>query len=111
VLRTLGLELSPQKTKLVVFSPNNRDLYKTRKGQKEKDREDRWRINVREHVVYNSEGVKILGLPLRADLKWNQWVAETVRKTAGVNDILGWLRHALLLLRLYKSLVRARIEY
>jgi hypothetical protein len=40
VLQALGLELSPQKTKLVVFSPNNRDLYKTRKGQREKDRED-----------------------------------------------------------------------
>jgi hypothetical protein len=35
---------------------------------------------VREHVVYNSEGVKFLGLPLHAHLKWNQWVAETVRK-------------------------------
>jgi hypothetical protein len=44
-------------------------------------------------------------------------VAETARRTAGAVDILNWLRHTrrgadlLLLLRLYKSLVRARTEY
>jgi hypothetical protein len=56
-------------------------------------------------------------LPLHAALKWKQWVAETARKTAGAIDILSWLRHTwwgadpLLLLRLYKSLIRARTEY
>jgi hypothetical protein len=70
-----------------------------------------------DYVAPNSEGVTFLGLLLHAALKWKQWVAETARKTAGATGILGWLRHTcwradpLLLLRLYKSLVRARIEY
>jgi hypothetical protein len=46
-----------------------------------------------------------------------EMVAEVARKMAGGIDILSWLRHTwwgadpLLLLRLYKSLLRARIEY
>jgi hypothetical protein len=50
-------------------------------------------------------------------MKWKQWVAEAARRTAGAVGILSWLRHTwwganpLLLLRLYKSLVRGRIEY
>jgi hypothetical protein len=69
-----------------------------------------------ETVVRNSEEVKVLGLSLHAALKWKQWVTEAARKTAGAIGILIWLRPMvgsgpLILLRLYKSLVRARIEY
>jgi hypothetical protein len=72
---------------------------------------------VRDYVVPNSEDVKFLGLQLHAVMKWKQWVAETTRKTAGAIDILSWLRHTwwgadpLILLHLYKSLVRTRTEY
>jgi hypothetical protein len=75
-------------------------------------------IEVRGYVVPNSEEVIFLELPLHTALKWKQWVAETTRKTSGATDILNWLRHTrwavdplLLLLCLYKSLVRARTEY
>jgi hypothetical protein len=50
-------------------------------------------------------------------MKWKQWVVEAARKTVWATVILSWLRHRwwgadrLLFLRLYKSLVRARIEY
>jgi hypothetical protein len=39
-LQTLGLQISPQKTKFMVFSPNNRDFYKKRRGKRERDRND-----------------------------------------------------------------------
>jgi hypothetical protein len=48
---------------------------------------------VRDYVVPNLEEVKFLGLPLHAALKWKQWVAEVIRKTAGAFGILTWLRH------------------
>jgi hypothetical protein len=72
---------------------------------------------VRDYVVPILEVVTFLGLLLHAALNWKQWVAETARKTAGATGILSCLRHTwwgadpLLLLRLYKSLVTARIEY
>jgi hypothetical protein len=75
------------------------------------------KVKVRNYVVSNSEEDKFLGLPLHAALKWKQWVAAAARRTSGAIGILSWLRHTwwgaepLLLLRLYKSLVRARIEY
>jgi hypothetical protein len=35
-LQTLGLEISPQKTKLMVFSPNNQDCYQKNEGERGK---------------------------------------------------------------------------
>lgn len=40
-LQNLGLEISHQKTKLMVLSPNNRHFYKIGRGKRENDRDDR----------------------------------------------------------------------
>jgi hypothetical protein len=72
---------------------------------------------VRDYVVPNLEGIKFLGLPLHAALKWKKRVAETARKTAGAIDILHWLKHTwwgtdpLILLHFSKPQVRAENEY
>lgn len=101
-LKNSGLEIAPEKCQLCIFN----DL-----------KNGSWSIKIDKKKIKSQKSVKFLGITFEASCKWNIQVETIKKKCIGPLSILNYLRSTwkgadpCLLLRLYKALVRSRIEY
>lgn len=108
LLDSLGLELSCSKSKFLVFSKN--DSWRNKNG-------DSWRIKVDNTYISSSNVVKFLGMYFRSSLRWSFHINELVKKCLNASKVIKCLRKTwwgadpILLLRIYRALVRSTIEY
>uniref|UniRef100_A0A1B6C2K7 Uncharacterized protein n=1 Tax=Clastoptera arizonana TaxID=38151 RepID=A0A1B6C2K7_9HEMI len=105
LLSQLGLELSLDKTKLMVFS---KDTNLTKRNLK---------INIDGHQISNCKTVKFLGINFHTNLNWTTHLKEIIVKCENPIRTISCLRRTwwgadpAMLLNLYKSLVQSRLEY
>ncbi|CAD6215528.1 GSCOCG00000337001-RA-CDS [Cotesia congregata] len=106
-LEQIGLDLSVPKTKLCVFSKKRKDFANR----------DNWKVKVKGADVWHDEAVKFLGLWLHSELKWSNHIKELEKRCRNASKTINCLRGTWwgadpsLLLRIYRALIRSRIEY
>lgn len=104
-LAAIGLEVAPEKCRLLVFSSNR------------KIRNQNWIINVNGGPIESVKDTKFLGVIFENTLKSNKQIHAIEKNCAKPIIILKWLKSKWwgadpeILLRLYKALISARIEY
>lgn len=102
---SLGLELAPDKTQLCIFNRNNNQ------------RDRFWSIRVRNTIIHAVPSVRFLGIVFQNNLKWNRQIDRIVASCSKPMAVMSFLRTTwwgsdpALLLSIYKSLVRSRLEY
>ena len=100
----IGVELSPEKIKLVVF--NKRQKYP----------EDTISLKINQHTIMNSENVKFLGVNLDSALSFREHINEIHAKCSKLINTIKFLRevwwslHPDTLITIYKSLIRSRMH-
>jgi hypothetical protein len=100
-----GLEISLGKCKLVVFTDNQKLKHRV------------WTVVIDGKVMESSKTVKFLGLHLESSLKWSLQVEHIRQKCLKPMSVIKYLSRTwkgadpALLLRLYRALIRSRIEY
>lgn len=103
-LSVIGLDLSPEKTEIVVF--NNRNF-----------RTGSIAFSIGDQTRHNSHAVKFLGVHLDAKLSYRAHIDKLYIQCSKTLNIIKFLRgvlwgcHPGTLLCIYKSLVRSRLEY
>ena len=101
---SIGLEIAPEKSQLVIFS-------------KTKIKEKSHQIKIQDHIVYNQQHVKYLGLIIDSKLQWNEHAKYIIDKTIKLMNILKVLRgtwwggNSQTLLIVYRGLIRSTMEY
>lgn len=103
LLNQVGLEISPSKSKVCIFSLGNRqeEIY----------------LKINDVPLQNVNNVKYLGVWLDRSLRWSTHIKELKEKTSKYINILkiltgpGWGVHPKHLRRLYIALIRSRIDY
>lgn len=104
LLENLGLEISPVKSKIIIFSRGFKRVHEVE-------------IKFNNHPLEIVEDTKYLGIRLDRNLKWGKHIKEISEKCQKLINILkilagaGWGVHPKHLRKLYISLVRSRIDY
>ncbi|XP_057339514.1 uncharacterized protein LOC130677013 [Microplitis mediator] len=102
-LKERGLEISPEKTVLMVFS---------RKRKREVIR-----VKIEGKNIEESEETKFLGININNKLNWNSHISAIKTKAKQCNNIIKavagwkWGAHPSSVLQIYKGLVRATIDW
>ncbi|XP_044591447.1 uncharacterized protein LOC123269675 [Cotesia glomerata] len=116
VLDRLGLDLSVSKTKLCIFSKNNIAL-QNREGNRRVKGKRKWKFRIAGSMIESCEDVRFLGVQLQSSLKWNlqidriDKVCRNSLKTISCLRRTWWGADPTILLRIYRALIRSRIEY
>ncbi|PNF30200.1 hypothetical protein B7P43_G08428 [Cryptotermes secundus] len=103
-LKESGLEIAPKKCQLCIFD---------KKGTTEGE----WEIKVQGEKVSSVKSIKFLGLHLKSNLDWEDEINAIVRKCENPMKIMNCVKHTwwgadpVILIRLYKALIRSRMEY
>lgn len=103
--RKLGLEMSPEKTQLVVFS------------NKPAMQKETFQLKIGEKVIESSDCVRFLGMFLHKSLNWDMHINQLVKRCQNPIKIINCLRSTwwgadtLVLINLFKSLIQSRIDY
>ncbi|CAK9804097.1 Probable RNA-directed DNA polymerase from transposon BS [Anthophora plagiata] len=101
-LASLGLDISAQKTELIVFNSKNNPTAS---------------IKVGDTIITNSQTVKFLGVRIDQNLTFDQHVKEICATTRKLLNVIKFLRGTwwgadpTTLLTIYKGLIRSKIEY
>lgn len=116
-LNGLGLTLSTEKTKLCVFSRNNKALKPPPRRHDRLLRRRVLSIEIQGARIRHSTRVKFLGMTFQSDLGWSAHINQLKRHCAGPLRILKCLGHTWwradprLLLMVFRALLRSRLEY
>ncbi|CAD6235251.1 GSCOCG00007873001-RA-CDS [Cotesia congregata] len=106
-LDSLGLDLSVKKTQFCIFDKRN--------GRKVNS--PKWNITVRGCSISNAEMVRFLGVDLHTRMSWKTHIEKIDKKCRNALKTINCLRRTwwgadpLLLLRIYRALIRSRLEY
>ncbi|XP_031782179.1 uncharacterized protein LOC116416762 [Nasonia vitripennis] len=101
--QSIGLDIAPNKTQLIIFSNKNIDPNIS--------------ITINGHKIKNEQAVKYLGVWLDSKLNWNthaQNLIEKIQKTINIIKVLRttwWGGHPQVLLNVYKGLIRSITDY
>ncbi|XP_078041385.1 uncharacterized protein LOC144472301 [Augochlora pura] len=104
-LISVGLELAPKKTKLVVFS------------SRKKYAQGMIAVQVNGHTIKNEDSVVFLGLHLDRALNFREHINVVHAQCSRVINIIKFLRgvwwgaHPDTLITIYKSMIRSRLDY
>ncbi|XP_034936031.1 uncharacterized protein [Chelonus insularis] len=104
-LNDSGLELAPEKCQLIVFSSDPKIATKS------------WCIKINRERIWSQQVIKFLGILFHSSLKWDHQVQAIRSKCINPMAIINYLRLTWTgadpptLIKVYKSLVRSRIEY
>lgn len=117
-LNNLGLKISADKTQLCVFSHKNKESY-TRKysGRKRTLHRINHVINFQDNQIQDSSQVSLLGIIFHSSLSWEPQIQSIGKRCLTPTKIINCLRHTwwganpILLINLYKTLVRSRLDY
>ena len=103
-LQKIGLEISPTKTKLVIFTSKRCNLAGVS-------------VKILDSVIHPSSSVKYLGMILDQKLSWGPHInyisAKAVRSLNVIKCLRStwWGSHPAILLNIYKALVRSILDY
>lgn len=101
-LKNSGLEIAPEKCQLIVFNEKNNN---------------NWKLKIENTTIKSKDTIKFLGLTFQSSGKWNKQVDIIKKKCIQPLSIIKYLRSTWkgadpsLMLKLYKALIRSRIEY
>lgn len=104
-LRRLGLEMSPEKTKLVVFS------------NKPAMQKEIFQLKIGDKIIESSDCVRFLGMVLHKSLNWDNHINQLIKRcqnpirTINCLRATWWGADTLVLIKLFKSLIQSRIDY
>lgn len=117
-LSNIGLNVSAEKTQLCVFSLKDKENKIVEYiGWKRVTRRNRHSITFQNHSIWDTLDVTFLGIKLNSALTWGPQIQATMLKCLTPIKIIKCLRHTwwgadpTLLIDLYRTLIRSRIDY
>lgn len=117
-LNNIGLSVSAEKTQLCVFSHKDKEnQIIERNGRKRKTIRNRHSIAFQNSCIWDSLNVIFLGMKLNSALAWGPQIQSTLVKCLTPIKIINCLRgiwwgaDPILLINLYRTLIRSRLDY